>query len=83
MPGVPWELIEHKLHMDPEAKPVKQQLCHFTQDKKDVIKKEIARLLDVGLLKKCTTRIGLPILFLYPKRIRNGGSVLIIQILIR
>jgi hypothetical protein len=83
MPGVPWELIEHKLHMDPQAKPVKQQLCRFTQDKKVVIKKEIARLLDVGLLKKCTTRIGLPILFLYPKRIRNGGSVLIIQILIR
>jgi hypothetical protein len=35
------------------------------------------------LLKKCTTRIGLPILFLYPKRIKNGGCVSIILILIR
>jgi hypothetical protein len=35
------------------------------------------------LLRKCTTRIGLPILFLYLKRIKNGGCVLIIQILIR
>jgi hypothetical protein len=33
------------------------------------------------LLKKCTTRIGLPIPFLYKKR--NGGCLLIILILIR
>jgi hypothetical protein len=24
MPGVPRELIEHKLHLDPKAKPVRQ-----------------------------------------------------------
>jgi hypothetical protein len=35
------------------------------------------------LLKKCTTQIGLPILFLYQKRIKNGGCVLIIPILIK
>jgi hypothetical protein len=35
------------------------------------------------LLKKCTTQIGMPILFLYPKRMKNGGCVLIILILIR
>jgi hypothetical protein len=52
MPGVPRELIEHELHLDSKAKPVKQQLCHFTQDKKDVIKREIARLLDVDFIKE-------------------------------
>jgi hypothetical protein len=52
MTGVPRELIEHELHLDPKAKPVKQQLHHFTQDNKDVIKKEIARLLDVGFIKE-------------------------------
>jgi hypothetical protein len=52
MPGVPRELIEHKLHLDLKAKPVKQRLCHFVQDKTDVIKKEIARLLDVGFIKE-------------------------------
>jgi hypothetical protein len=82
MQGVPRELIEHKLYLDPHAKPIKQQLRHFAQDKKDVIKKEIARLLDNGFIK-CTTRIGLPILFVYPKRIKNGGYALIIVILIR
>jgi hypothetical protein len=52
MPGVPRELIEHELHLEPKAKPVKQWLRHFTQDKKDVINREIARLLDAGFIKK-------------------------------
>jgi hypothetical protein len=50
--GVPRELIEHGLHLDPQAKPIKQRLRRFTPDKKDVIKKEIARLLDVGFIKE-------------------------------
>jgi hypothetical protein len=52
MPRVPKELIEHELHLDPLTKPIKQWLCRFAQDKKDVIKKEIARLLDVGFIKE-------------------------------
>jgi hypothetical protein len=52
MLGVPRELIEHELHLDPKAKPVKQRLHHFTQDKKDVIKREIARLLDARFIKE-------------------------------
>jgi hypothetical protein len=52
MLGVPRELIEHELHLDPKAKPVKQCLRHFTQDKKDVIKREIARLLDASSIKE-------------------------------
>jgi hypothetical protein len=52
MPGVPRELIEHELHLDPKAKPIKQRLYRFAQDKKDVIKREIVRLLDVGFIKE-------------------------------
>jgi hypothetical protein len=52
MPGVPRELIEHEIHLDPKAKPVKQHLNCFAQDKKDVIKRESARLLDVGFIKE-------------------------------
>jgi hypothetical protein len=40
MPGVPSVLIEHELHLDPKAKPIKQRLHHFAQDKKDVIERE-------------------------------------------
>jgi hypothetical protein len=52
MTAVPRELIEHKLHLDPKAKPIKQRLCHFTQDKEEVIKREFARLLDANFLKE-------------------------------
>jgi hypothetical protein len=52
MSGVPRELIEHEFHLDPQAKPVKQRLRRFTQDRKDVIKKEIARLLDASFIKE-------------------------------
>jgi hypothetical protein len=44
--------MEHELHLDPKVKSVKQRLCRFAQDKKDVIKKEIARLLDTGFIKE-------------------------------
>jgi hypothetical protein len=52
MSGVPRELIEQELHLDLEAKPIKQWLRCFSQDNKDVIKREIARLLDTGFIKE-------------------------------
>ena len=50
LPGVPRELIEHALNVDPDAKPIKQKLRRFSQDKKDVIRKEISRLLDARFI---------------------------------
>jgi hypothetical protein len=81
--GVPRELIEHELHLDPKAKPVRQRLHHFTQDKKDVIKKEIARLLGTGFLKDVYHPDWLTNPVLVPKKIKIGGCVFIILILIR
>jgi hypothetical protein len=52
MTGVPRELIEHELHLDPKAMPIKKRLHYFAQDKKDVIKREIARLLDADFIKE-------------------------------
>jgi hypothetical protein len=52
VPGVPRELIKHELHLDPKAKPIKQRLRHFTQEKKDVINREFAGLLDAGFIKE-------------------------------
>jgi hypothetical protein len=52
MPRVPRKLIEHELHLDPKAKPIKQRLSCFAQDKKDVIKREITRLFDASSLKE-------------------------------
>jgi hypothetical protein len=52
MSGVPRELIEYQHHHNPNAKPVKQHLHRFAQDKGDVIKREIARLLDACFIKE-------------------------------
>ena len=41
MPGVPRELIEHSLNVLATAKPIKQKLRQFMQDKKEAIRVEI------------------------------------------
>jgi hypothetical protein len=58
MPGVPKELIEHCLKVDPKATLKKQRLRRFAPDKRVAIKKELAKLLTAGLLKKCITPSG-------------------------
>jgi hypothetical protein len=67
MLGVPRELIDREQHLDPKAKPVKQQLHCFAQDKKDVIKRKIARLLDVSFIKEVYHPDWLANLVLVPK----------------
>jgi hypothetical protein len=52
MPGVPKELIEHCLKVDPKATPKKQRLRRFAPDKREAIKKELAKLLAAGFIKK-------------------------------
>jgi hypothetical protein len=71
MPRVPRELIERELHVDPDAKPIKQRLQHFVQDKKDVIKREIAKLLDAGFIKEVYNPDWLANPVLVPKKNRE------------
>jgi hypothetical protein len=52
MPGVPKELIEHSLNVYPQAVPKKQRLHHFAPDKREAIKREIAKLLTAGFIKE-------------------------------
>ena len=52
MPGVPKELIEHALKVDPKAIPKKQRLRWFSPDRREAIKKELAKLLTAGFIKK-------------------------------
>jgi hypothetical protein len=51
MLGVPKELIEHCLKVDPKATPKKQRLRRFAADKREAIKKELAKLLAAGFIK--------------------------------
>jgi hypothetical protein len=50
MPGVTRELAEHSLNVRPYAKPVKQPLRHFAEEKRKAIGEEIARLLAAGFI---------------------------------
>jgi hypothetical protein len=52
MPGVPRELIEHSLNVDPNATPKRQHLRRFADDRRDAIKKELAKLLAAGFIKE-------------------------------
>ena len=52
MPGVPRELAEHKLELNPGSKPVKQCLRWFSPDKKVAIKKEITKLLAAWFIRE-------------------------------
>ena len=52
MPGVPKELIEHSLNVNPTATPKKQRLQRFSAEKREAIKKELAKLLAAGFIKE-------------------------------
>ena len=52
MPGVPKELIEHSLNVNPTATPKKQRLRRFSAKKREAMKKELAKLLAVGFIKE-------------------------------
>jgi hypothetical protein len=68
MLGVPRDLIEHDLHSDAHAQAMKQRLRCFAEDKKDVRKKEIARLLDASFIKEVYDLDWLANLVLVPKK---------------
>jgi hypothetical protein len=48
MKGVPREVVEHKLNINPGLKPVKQQLWRFNDEKCKVIGEEIVNSLVQG-----------------------------------
>jgi hypothetical protein len=52
MPRVPRELAEHKLKVYPRARPIRQKLRHFTPDKREAIRAELARLVAVGFIRE-------------------------------
>jgi hypothetical protein len=52
MPGVPRNLIEHSLNVDPKATPKQQHLRRFVDDRQDAIKKELAKLLAAGFIRE-------------------------------
>jgi hypothetical protein len=51
MPGVPRELVEHALNVDPKSRPVKQPLRRFDEPKRKAIVAELHRLENAGFIR--------------------------------
>jgi hypothetical protein len=52
MPGVPRELVEHRINVNEGSKPIKQWLRRFSPDKKEAIKKEIIQLMTTSFIRE-------------------------------
>ena len=50
MPGVPRELTEHTLNINPKFKPVRQFLWRFNEERRKAIGEEVARILAAGFI---------------------------------
>jgi hypothetical protein len=51
MSGIPSELIEHKLGIDPVFKPIKQKKRRYTPERHETIRLEVNKLLESGFIK--------------------------------
>ena len=68
MPGVPTDFAEHKLHVQSDAKTVRQPLRRLSEEKRRVVGEEIARLLAAGFIMEVFFLEWLANLFLVPKK---------------
>jgi hypothetical protein len=50
MPGIPREVIEHKLDIDPSYKSVKQKERMYTPERRETIWQEVNKLLEAGFI---------------------------------
>jgi hypothetical protein len=55
MPGVPREVVEHALNVDPKAGPVKQPLRRFDEPKRKATATKLHRLENAGIIKEIKT----------------------------
>jgi hypothetical protein len=64
------QLIEHSLNVDPKATPKRQHLRCFADDRRDAIKKELAKLLTAGFIRE----VFHPEWLAYPVLVRKKNS---------
>jgi hypothetical protein len=64
MPGVPRELVEHALNVDPKEKPAKQPLRRFDEPKRKAIAFKLHRLENTGFIReiKASTWVSNPVI---------------------
>lgn len=52
MPGIPYEIAEHRLNIKADAKPMQQRLHRFDEEKRKAIGEALARLLNAGFIRE-------------------------------
>jgi hypothetical protein len=52
MPDIPRDVAEHSLYIQAGARPVKQHLCHFDEEKRRAIGEEVHKLMATGFIKE-------------------------------
>ena len=68
MPGVPRELAEHRLHVDPAARPVRECLCRSAAHKRKAIGEEVAKLLSANFIREVHHSEWLANVVMVPKK---------------
>jgi hypothetical protein len=51
MPGIPREVIEHKLDIDLVFKPIKQKERRYTPERRETIRVAVNKLLEAGFIE--------------------------------
>jgi hypothetical protein len=75
MPGIPRDVAEHSLDIRAGARPVKQPLCRFDEEKRRAIGEEIHKLMAAGFIKEVFYPEWLANPVLVRKKGGNGGCV--------
>ena len=52
MPGIPTEIIQHKLNVNPVSKPMQQRRRVFAPERDQVVRDKVARLLSAGFIRE-------------------------------
>jgi hypothetical protein len=68
MLGIPRELVEHTLNMDPKARPVKQPLRWFDEPKCKAIAAELHKLGNTGFIREIKTSTWVSNPMIVPKK---------------
>jgi hypothetical protein len=68
MLGVPRELVEHALKVDPKARPVKQPLRRFNELKRKAIATELHKLENAGFIREIKTSTWVSNPVIVPKK---------------
>jgi hypothetical protein len=80
MPGIPREVIEHKLGIDPAFKPIKQKERRYTPERREAIRLEVNKLLEAAFIRPVDYPIWLANHVLVESRMDLGVCVLIIRV---